>query len=185
MLADAGPETRKYGLRNNLSQILDRLLGSLKLDISEPEFDRSQQRVLETIRNQQKLSELPTAPPTQSGSSIESNPISDQARELDILYLDWLRTEQIKNELKYTELAGRTQHRAELRNLFRRLPGDETGIGDRFALAARKDQLEPFEDAVDEILTLRRAVLLGDSGSVKSLLVAESTRFATRVNPPC
>jgi predicted NACHT family NTPase len=35
-------------------------------------------------------------------------------------------------------------------------------------LEARKHQLEPFSDAVTEILSLRQAVLLGDPGSGKT-----------------
>jgi formylglycine-generating enzyme required for sulfatase activity len=134
--------TRKVELRNNLSKILKRLRESWTIDIREPVFDKNLEKIINHIN-------------------------LDSERESDHRYLDWLRTERIK-ELKYTKLSGRTQRRVELRNLFRRLPSDKIGIGDTFAFAERKDQLEPFLDAVAEILTLRRAVLLGDPGSGKS-----------------
>jgi energy-coupling factor transporter ATP-binding protein EcfA2 len=156
-------KSRKRKLKNSLPEILDRLLGSLTLDITEPEFDQSMQQVLETIRN---LPELPSSPQSQARSSIESNHLADQARALDQRYLDWLLKDKIKNEFKYTKLAGRKH--LELRNLFRRLPNDKIGIGEKFAQEASKEQREPFDNAVAEIQSLRRAVLLGDPGSGKS-----------------
>ena len=41
--------SRKYTLRNNLSGILNRLRGSLALDIREPEFEQSMQRIVAEI----------------------------------------------------------------------------------------------------------------------------------------
>ncbi|MFZ4629860.1 MAG: SUMF1/EgtB/PvdO family nonheme iron enzyme, partial [Blastocatellia bacterium] len=134
---------RKLDLRRNLSKILNHLREKLTLDIREPMFDENMRKIIKAID-------------------------PDAERYPHHRYLKWLREERITNELKYTELSGRTQRRAELRNLFRRQPGEKTGIGDKFALEARQGSLAPFEDAVAEIQTLRRAVLLGDPGSGKS-----------------
>jgi formylglycine-generating enzyme required for sulfatase activity len=134
---------RKLDLRNNLSKILNHFREILTLDIREPLFDENIWKIIRAID-------------------------PEAGRNLHHRYLHWLREEWIKNELKYTELSGRTQRRAELRNLFRRVPGEKTGIGKRFAPEVRPERLEPFDDAVAEIRTLRRAVLLGDPGSGKS-----------------
>jgi formylglycine-generating enzyme required for sulfatase activity len=135
--------TRKLDLRHNLSKILNHLREKLTLDIREPLFDQNMRKIINAID-------------------------PDAGRYPHHRYLNWLRKERVKSELKYTELSGRTQRKPELQNLFRRQPGEKTGIGERFAVEARHERLEPFEDAVAEILTLRRAVLLGDPGSGKS-----------------
>ena len=139
---------RKLGTRNNLPKILDYLRSHHTLDISEPVFDGNIRKIINHIR-----------PGATSGSR----------RELDLRYLDWFKTENIKNELKYTELSGQTQQKKpEIKNLFWLKPGEDTGIAEMYGRDEGRQQIEQFENAVTEILKLRRAVLLGDPGSGKS-----------------
>ena len=147
---DAFQSTRNRLLDHqyNLPKIINYLNSHLTHDIREPVFDVNIRKIINDIR-----------PGAGSGSR----------RELELRYLDWFRTENIKNELKYTKLSGQTQQKkAEIRNIFWLKPGEDTGIAEMFAKDGRKQQLEQFEDAVTEILKLRRAVLLGDPGSGKS-----------------
>jgi hypothetical protein len=73
-------KSRKFKLRNNLSDILDRLRGSLTLDLREPEFEQSMRRIIAEINRL----EDPTGPERRgtsggtarrdAGSQTRSNP---------------------------------------------------------------------------------------------------------------
>lgn len=87
-------------------------------------------------------------------------------RTLELAYMDRLRLEELLNTEKYTPMGGTSQqtyHRAEMRSVFELLPmGKE-----------RKAMREPrrFENAVEEILRIRRAILLGEPGGGKTTTI--------------
>jgi formylglycine-generating enzyme required for sulfatase activity len=66
--------TRKINLKNNLPHILERLLGSLTLDIRDAEYETSMQRIIKEIKD------LPALNAAQSGdgSAASANQIDDQ-----------------------------------------------------------------------------------------------------------
>lgn len=89
-------------------------------------------------------------------------------RAAELAYLDRLKLEELINTDKYTPLSGASQQQmrpAEMRAVFELLPL-------RLGKAAKEPHAlaEPrrFENAVDEILKLRRAVLLGEPGAGKT-----------------
>ncbi len=98
----------------------------------------------------------PTAPETET----------DWPRKAEIAYLNRLRLEELLNSDKYTPLAGSSQHRskrAEMRAVFElmKLRKDREAI----------QETRRFENAVEEILEIRRAVLLGEPGGGKTTTI--------------
>ncbi len=87
-------------------------------------------------------------------------------RKLELAYLERLKLEELLNTEKYTPMAGTSEqrlHRAEMRAVFELLPMGKD----------RKDDHQPrrFENAVEEILRIRRAVLLGEPGGGKTTTI--------------
>jgi formylglycine-generating enzyme required for sulfatase activity len=62
-------KSRKYKLRNNLPKILDRLNGSLTLDIREPEFEKNLQRIIDEISKIPEIAEDSKENATQQNTS--------------------------------------------------------------------------------------------------------------------
>ncbi len=116
------------------------------------EFDRAFDELLRA---------LPAAAPAPS-------PPPAAQRELEAAYLDRLRLEELVNTDKYTPLGGASQQQtrqAEMRAVFELMPL-RVGKAAHTAQAPRK-----FENAVAEILKLRRAVLLGEPGGGKTTTI--------------
>ena len=85
-------------------------------------------------------------------------------RRFELSYLERLKLEELVHTERYTRMAGTTQRaprRVEMRGVFELHPT----LG-----RDRKEQSEPrrFEDAVKEILAIKRAVLLGEPGAGKT-----------------
>jgi len=90
-------------------------------------------------------------------------------RALELQYLDRLRFEVLLNTERYTPLSGTAQRRAET---------DERGgvpfvlMRPEYALLGREreqvQEIRRFDNAVQELLTLRRAVILGEPGGGKT-----------------
>jgi formylglycine-generating enzyme required for sulfatase activity len=92
----------------------------------------------------------------------------NHARELELAYLDRLTLEELVNTDKYTPLGGASQQqarRAEMRAVFELMP---LRVGKTVHEPAAPRQ---FENAVAEILELRRAVLLGEPGGGKTTTI--------------
>jgi formylglycine-generating enzyme required for sulfatase activity len=136
-------KNRKLKLRNNLSDILDRLNGSLTLDIREPAYETSLQRIIKEIRG--------------SGGP------SSRPKEID--YLNLLRDEELKSLNTYTKLGGQVTERPIIKAVFEHKPGEKLDIGKRFS---KPVETRRFEDAVGEILKLKHAVVLGEPGAGKT-----------------
>ncbi len=106
------------------------------------------------------------AAPEIPGEVISTSRPRGAPRTLELAYLERLRLEELLNTEKYTPMGGTSQrkyHRAEMRSVFELLPmGKE-----------RKAMQEPrrFENAVEEILRIRRAVLLGEPGGGKTTTI--------------
>src|SRR5262249_42009479 len=94
------------------------------------------------------------------------NRLQSVPRTLELAYLDRLRLEELLNTEKYTPMAGTFQQRhrrAEMRALFELLPMGK----DR----TKQQETRRFENAVEEILRVRRAVLLGEPGGGKTTTI--------------
>lgn len=109
-------------------------------------------------------------PPTRTASPATVRTATP--RELEEEYLDRLRLEELVNTDKYTPLGGASQQltqqrvgRAEMRSVFELMPL-RLGKATQEPPAPRK-----FENAVEEILKLRRAVLLGEPGGGKTTTI--------------
>ncbi|NBO66167.1 MAG: TIR domain-containing protein [Acidobacteria bacterium] len=136
-------KNRKLKLRNNLSDILDRLNGSLTLDIREPAYETSLQRIIKEIRG---------------GDGPSS-------RQKEISYLNLLRDEELKGLNKFTKLAAQVTERPIIKAVYEHKPGEKLDIRDRSytAVVTRR-----FEDAVGKLFKLKRAVVLGEPGAGKT-----------------
>jgi formylglycine-generating enzyme required for sulfatase activity len=103
------------------------------------------------------------AAPEIPGQLISFNRPHASARKLELAYLERLRLEELLNTEKYTPMAGRSEQkpsRAEMRAVFELLPmGREREL---------RHEPRRFENAVEEIRRLRRAVLLGEPGGGKT-----------------
>ena len=89
-------------------------------------------------------------------------------REQELAYLDRLEREGFLDQERYTTLAGRTERaRPTIRNIYekRLRPYDDLGVA---RILSANDGPARFENAVEEMLRLRRAVLLGDPGGGKT-----------------
>ena len=77
-------------------------------------------------------------------------------RRVELDYLDRLKTEELLNTDRYVSMGGTTQRkrRAEMRAVFKLLTMDER----------EQSEQRTFENAVEEILAIRRCVLLGEPG---------------------
>jgi formylglycine-generating enzyme required for sulfatase activity len=117
----------------------------------------------------------PVLPAIEADDSQESAPAPQPAtvsasrsvpRALELAYLERLRFEELLSTEKYTPLGGTAQQqvkRAEMRAIFELLPMGK----DRQLL----HETHRFENAVEEILTIRRAVLLGEPGGGKTTTI--------------
>ncbi|MFN0112015.1 MAG: SUMF1/EgtB/PvdO family nonheme iron enzyme [Blastocatellia bacterium] len=107
--------------------------------------------------------------PTSSLPDLASNGAnsSDKARAAELAYLDRLGLEELVATEKYTPMSGASERKiqaAQMRTVFELLP---------MSGKARQAQQERrrFENAVEEILKLRRAVLLGEPGGGKTTTI--------------
>ncbi len=129
-------------------------------------FNCDQARALEKL-----LRALPPASVSVVPTEIAA-PRPANLRQLEEAYLDRLSISELRIAEKYTPLGGASQQlvrRVEMPALYEHLPplGKDR---QRPVEAAALEQLEPrrFDDAVTEILKLRRAVLLGEPGGGKT-----------------
>lgn len=87
-------------------------------------------------------------------------------RKLELAYLERLKLEELLSTEKYTPMGGSSQqrqHRAEMRAVFELLPmGKERMV---------QQETRRFENAVEEIHRIRRAVLLGEPGGGKTTTI--------------
>ncbi|NBO66549.1 MAG: TIR domain-containing protein, partial [Acidobacteria bacterium] len=129
--------------RGNLGDILKRLQGDRTFDIRDQQFESSISQIVEII--------LPD-------SFIDIRP-------LELQYLEQLKKRGIQDQTKYTPLGGRATEIPMIRDSFDLRPCESINIG-----KIGGGRLEPrrFEDAVGEILALKRAVVLGEPGAGKS-----------------
>ncbi len=101
-------------------------------------------------------------PPTSVKTGVPRN----LPRTLELAYLERLRLEELLNTEKYTPLAGASQQkakRAEMRAVFELMCFGEN----RKAM----QETRRFENAVEEIRLIRRAVLLGEPGGGKTTTI--------------
>jgi formylglycine-generating enzyme required for sulfatase activity len=88
------------------------------------------------------------------------------SRKLELAYLERLKLEELLSTEKYTPMGGSTeqrQHRAEMRAVFELLPmGKDSKV---------QQESRRFENAVEEIHRIRRAVLLGEPGGGKTTTI--------------
>jgi hypothetical protein len=118
---------------------------------------------------QQVIAALPRVEVLAPMSAAETIPLARalSRRALELEYLDRLRLEELLNTDKYTPLAGSTHREA-------RITLGAVVMRQEFEhLAWREDrqQSEPprkFENAVDELLAIKRAAVLGEPGAGKS-----------------
>ncbi|HEX4947018.1 MAG TPA: SUMF1/EgtB/PvdO family nonheme iron enzyme, partial [Blastocatellia bacterium] len=114
------------------------------------------------------LEALPSPSLPQVEAAQETAPTVNRPnlRQLELAYLERLRLEELLSTEKYTPLAGTAQQqskRAEMRAVFELLPmGKEREV---------LRETHRFENAVEEILKLRRAVLLGEPGGGKTTTI--------------
>jgi formylglycine-generating enzyme required for sulfatase activity len=134
---------RKYRLRQSLPDILDRLLGSLTLDIREPAYETSLQRIIKEIHG--------------GDDSL--------SRQKEIAYLNNLQDEELKELATYTQLGGQVSERPIIKAVYEHRPSEKLDIGKRFS---KPVETRRFEDAVGELLKLKHAVVLGEPGAGKT-----------------
>ncbi|QQS46817.1 MAG: SUMF1/EgtB/PvdO family nonheme iron enzyme [Acidobacteriota bacterium] len=143
---------RLYALRNSLGSILQRLRGSLTLDIRDEKFDESLRTILRTIGQ-----------PTASPSKRRKVELEIARKLLNDLSDSW----------RYTPLGGSARKKnIEMETVFEVKPFqvEPMSRGDRQQFETRQ-----FRDAVNEILQIQRAVLLGEPGSGKSTTLYKLT----------
>ncbi|MFZ4629884.1 MAG: SUMF1/EgtB/PvdO family nonheme iron enzyme, partial [Blastocatellia bacterium] len=86
-------------------------------------------------------------------------------REKEMAHLRRLQKEQGEDLDKYTPLAGNATERSVIKPVYDHLPFKKLDMGKKFA---RPVEARRFEDAVGEILKLKRAVVLGEPGAGKT-----------------
>lgn len=99
-------------------------------------------------------------------TSVSLNRPRNAPRKRELSYLERLRLEELLNTEKYTPMAGTSQqkiHRAEMRTVFELLPMSKERQESR--------ERRRFENAVEEILRIRHAVLLGEPGGGKTTTI--------------
>lgn len=89
-------------------------------------------------------------------------------RTLELDYLEQLKLEELLNAEKYTPLGGTAQYRAEMRPIFEHRPFQLMSLDKERHL---RQETTRFENAVEKILSLRRAVLLGEPGGGKTTTI--------------
>ncbi|MFN0087065.1 MAG: TIR domain-containing protein, partial [Blastocatellia bacterium] len=102
-------------------------------------------------------------PPVEAAPAATPPP-EHSTRKLELAWLERLRLEELLNTEKYTPLGGASQQRrAEMRAVFQlmRMGKDREEIR----------ETKRFENAVEEIRRLRRAVLLGEPGGGKTTTI--------------
>jgi hypothetical protein len=109
------------------------------------------------------------------GAHPETHPLHRlrvEPRELELAYLERLRLEELLNTKRYTPMAGASQQRhTEMRAIFEFLPMEDA------IHALSPKEREPhrgsrrFENAVEEIRAIQRAVLLGEPGGGKTTTI--------------
>lgn len=131
----------------------------------------------------------PHLPPPEGGTDAISPPVAPRQvtqRQRELQYLDRLRFEVLVNTEKYTPLAGESHFRqAE--------SAHDIGpvvMRPEYALLARdreqRQAVRRFDNAVDELLRLRQAVVLGEPGAGKTTTLWKLTRQLadTAINDP-
>jgi len=135
--------TRKINLKNNLPNILAKLNDYLTLDIRESAYETSLQLIIKKIRG--------------------SDGSSSRQREID--YLNQLRDEELKELNTYTKLGGQVTEKLIIKPVYELKAGERLNVRDRISKPVESRR---FEDAVGEILQLKRAVVLGEPGAGKT-----------------
>ena len=111
------------------------------------------------------LQGLPTPPSSATDTPIQPPKVTRRALELQ--YLDRLRFEVLLNTERYTPLSGKSERRAD-----ERTPLPFVLMRPEYALLERDrdktGEVRRFDNAVDELLSLRQAVVLGEPGAGKT-----------------
>jgi formylglycine-generating enzyme required for sulfatase activity len=94
-----------------------------------------------------------------------TNPPRAVPRALELAYLERLRFEELLNSERYTPLGGTARQRVEMRPVFEHKPFQLMSLGRERHLP---QETTHFENAVEKIRSLRRAVLLGEPGGGKT-----------------
>ena len=111
------------------------------------------------------FSRLLEALPSPDLQMNDSNP-RDSQRRVEMVYLERLGLEELVATERYTPMSGASERKvqpAEMRSIFELLPMSK----ERQAQQERRR----FENAVEEILKIRRAVLLGEAGGGKTTTI--------------
>jgi formylglycine-generating enzyme required for sulfatase activity len=93
----------------------------------------------------------------------------DMQRDLELAYLERLRLEELLDTERYTPISGAShEKRVEIRAIYEHQPFQLMSLG-----KSRQKEQEPrkFENAVEEIHRIRRAVLLGEPGGGKTTTI--------------
>ena len=140
-------------------------LNSYQAVLLHQDYGHGMQDLLSALRSARAT---PSAPPKE----VVARPAPDR-RALELEYLDRLRFEELLHTEQYTPLAGMSQVTAPAPNQPRRRL-QPVVMRSEFEHAPwsrdleRAQQTRRFENAVDELLALRRAVLLGEPGAGKT-----------------
>ncbi|MBS1790904.1 MAG: SUMF1/EgtB/PvdO family nonheme iron enzyme [Acidobacteria bacterium] len=125
------------------------------------------------------LSKLLKALPSPSSQSRIQTVSGNEQRDAELAYLDRLQLEELVNSETYTPLAGMSHQKVQ--------PIQAKQVFALMAMTKDREQRQEtrrFENAVEEILKLRRAVLLGEPGGGKTTtiwkLAAELVETALR-----
>lgn len=126
-------------------------------------FDRGFDAALQMLLRDLPTIETAEAPPNET---ISITHLHSAPRKLELAYLERLRLEELLNTEKYTPMGGTYQQKiqpAEMRAVFALMKFGK----DR----ERQHETRRFENAVEEILNIRRAVLLGEPGGGKTTTI--------------
>jgi len=116
-------------------------------------------------------------PQTEQGA-IETRPAASVTnrqrsapRILELDYLERLKLEELLNVEKYTPLGGTARHRAEMRPIYEHREHRPFQLMSLIKERPLRQETTRFENAVEKILSLRRAVLLGEPGGGKTTTI--------------
>jgi formylglycine-generating enzyme required for sulfatase activity len=107
---------------------------------------------------------------TQPAASAINRPRS-VPRTLELDYLERLKLEELLNAEKYTPLGGTAQHRAEMRAIFEHKERRPFQLMSLDKARHLRQETTRFDNAVEKILSLRQAVLLGEPGGGKTTTI--------------
>jgi formylglycine-generating enzyme required for sulfatase activity len=156
-LAREADASRKFQLEEEIGEAEQELS---KLD---SKIEDLEEQINETTRRQP---DFPSPKPTPA--TTRAIPAIAQ-RKIEMNYLEQLRQEELCNAERYTPIGGAShQKRAEMRAVFEHKPFQLMSLG-----KSRQAHQKPrrFENAVEEIRRIRRAVLLGEPGGGKTTTI--------------